>query len=279
MQNKLCAAITRKNQANAFKDITAVQESFKAQIARYRSEEGIAELSAEFDPDSDGAISEEEFLAAFPDFLSSLMGGSPPSSPTAGQNRARLTDGARDKVLAEASPASDGRAAHAPEPEPQPEVGPEFQPQEHAEALGPAIEAGSGTNAMPSKSEEDAASYFQRMWRGFKVRRSFNLASAAAELLKKQEDEFEARSQAAMASQQQPGSNEAGGTPTRDAETSESIDRSLLRSIQAQQHLTELRRRLKSNHRRHHRPCWFISNGNLEVQYDKVAQVEAEVAR
>ena len=79
LQNKLCATITRNNRADALKDVATVQESFKEQIVHYQSEEGMAELSAGFDPDSDGSISEDEFLAAFPDFLSFLLGGSTPN--------------------------------------------------------------------------------------------------------------------------------------------------------------------------------------------------------
>ena len=90
LQNKWCAAITqsrnhsitRNNQANAFTEITAVQDSFKEQIAHYRSDEGGAELAGGFDPDSDGAISEDEFIEAFPGFLAFLLGRDPPSTPT-----------------------------------------------------------------------------------------------------------------------------------------------------------------------------------------------------
>ena len=295
-----------------FKEITAVQESFKEQIAHYRSEEGMTELANGFDPDSDGAISEEEFLDAFPGFLAFLNGGSPPASPAAGQSRSAPPADDGEKAAAAGAAASlgvdlegataaaaalpgsggggggggadssprgpsadavvdtmrkqaeqeplespaaaasaEGQAALTlPEPEPEPEPEPQADAKSETEAEG------------------EAASYFQRMWRGFKVRRSMNLASAAAELLKKQEDEYEARSQAAMTMQQGDGSSGEGSSSESES-----------RSIAAQQRLTELRKELKSNHVRHHRASWFISTAKLQVQHDRVNQVEADVAR
>ena len=169
----------------------------------------------------------------------------------------------------------------------------------HAAAVGQTIDlegaALAPVNPPKEKTTEvaeeaDAAAFFQRMWRGFKVRRSMGLAQAAQALIKMQEHEFEVRSQAAMERGQADGI----------AERSEGGD-SMARVVAAQQRLTELRQvshfliyqspaclliwtwvprqELRSNHVRHHRPSWWTTNAKLEIQHNTVHQVEADVAR
>ena len=141
LRNKVCGAITRKNQKNAHKAVTAVQESFKEQIAHYKSPEGEAELAGGFDPDSDGSISEEEFLESFPAFMAFLIGGDP-SSP---------------KSTPASSPKAGAAAGNDLAAEPA-----ELKPSNDV------------------TEDREAAMRFQAIWRGFKARRAWRLARYTA---------------------------------------------------------------------------------------------------